>query len=342
MIAVPFVCGVAAASAATYNYMVQSEFSLALVLLCLSLMMIKKSTDLGLGIMAFFSLGWFCYANHALMPDFPLKASIPTIALEALKRRIHAVPFSNPETPALAEALLTGSKSALQQSTIEAFRNSGASHVLALSGLHLGLIASLVSRLLSVFGKRRYLQIGRSLIVITLSALYTLMCGASASLVRAFIFICIRELRYNRRDLGASSVDALCAAAFIQLCMEPEAVQSIAFQLSYLAMGGIFLLHPLINGFYPKGKGPFNRIWESMSLSLSCQIFTAPLVWKAFGSLPMHFLLTNLIALPLVEAFIVLSLICISAPEAIPGPIVSFCELCGDLLMRSMQIISTM
>lgn len=342
LIAVPFVCGIAAASSATYNNMVQSEISLALVLFCTVLSLNDGGWGRYAPLAGLFALGWFCYTNSCLIPVQAKEYDLPNAALGYLQARIRAIPFSNPETAHLAEALLSGNRSLLGKDTITAFRVSGASHVLALSGLHLGLIASTVSKLLGLMGNNRHILRLRSFIVISFSAIYTMMCGESPSLVRALIFICIREISHNRKDLGAGSVDALCVAAFIQLAIDPASINSIAFQLSYLAMCGIFLLHPVLKSFYPEGKGIMGRIWESMSLSLSCQVFTAPLVWKTFGSLPHHFLLTNLIALPLVELFIVLCLICISAPEIIPGPIVSFCELIGNLLLKSMQIISTM
>ena len=70
----------------------------------------------------------------------------------------------------------------------------------------------------------------------------------------------------------------------------------------YLAMAGIVLLYPVLEKWYPEGSrfNPLRKIWQMAALSISCQVFTGPLAWMKFGSFPRHFLLTNLMAIPLV------------------------------------------
>ena len=67
-------------------------------------------------------------------------------------------------------------------------------------------------------------------------------------------------------------------------------------------MAGIVLLYPVLEKWYPKGSSlnPLRKIWQMAAISISCQVFTGPLAWKVFGTFPRHFLLTNLMAIPLV------------------------------------------
>ena len=126
---------------------------------------------------------------------------------------------------------------------------------------------------------------------------FTLMTGAAPSLVRAFLFILINEiLRISGRPRKASRV--LCLALLVQLVLDPPVIRSLGFQLSYLAMAGIFLIYPSLDRWYP-GKGPLQSIWHAAALSISCQLTTAPLVWFRFHTFPRYFLITNLLALPL-------------------------------------------
>lgn len=219
---------------------------------------------------------------------------------DGLRALIDGLPFPDGNAAALLKALLTGDRSDLPADTVTAFRRSGASHILALSGLHLGVLYLLLSRITLPLGHAPAARTVRGVLAIGLSGFFTLAVGAGPSIVRAFLFILIREvsgLLGRRRD----ALRTLCLALLVQLALSPEVILSTGFQLSYLAMAGIFLIHPWLKGFYPAGRGwnPLRKLWEALSLSLSCQVTTAPLVWLRFGTFPRYFLLTNLLALPL-------------------------------------------
>lgn len=90
----------------------------------------------------------------------------------------------------------------------------------------------------------------------------------------------------------------LCSALFIQLVLDPLSIKELGFQLSYLAMAGICWIYPLLknrNLHFPL----LQKIWNLASLTISCQIFTAPLVLYHFKTIPTYFLITNLVAIPL-------------------------------------------
>jgi len=261
---------------------------------------------------------------------------------------VRSLPFAHEKTEALLQALLTGSKEALSRDTIVAFRAAGASHILALSGLHLGVIYLLLGRVMSVFGNVPVMMAARSAVIVSVCAFYAIMTGASPSIVRALLFIGINELMRFFPDRRKTPIAVWCCALMIQLCLSPEVIRSVGFQLSYLAMLGIFTLFPVLDGWYDaspntaplrQGKdrkrttGPMRWIWSSMALSISCQLFTAPLVWVVFGTFPRYFLLTNLLALPLVSALM---------PFAIVSATLFALGICPDVLLDLTDFFATL
>ena len=329
-LSVPFTLGVAAAAVSEGFsqglYIVSSLCGIAAVaLLCLAA---RNGRQQAAVYALFFALGAFCWINDHICGS--PAARQPEAALRGLERltaAIDAAGFRKPGTAALLKALLTGQRKALDQATVAAFRAAGASHILALSGLHLGIIYACIALLLRIFGNGRAAGVARAVISVTACGFYTVMTGAGPSIVRAFLFITMNEisrlLPHRRRDPLA----VLCTALLIQLCISPSVISSVGFQLSYLAMLGIFLIYPPLETWYPEGFrfDPLRRIWCSIALTISCQVFTAPLVWMTFRSFPKYFLLTNLVALPLTEALMACSVASISlsalgwCPEMLKG-----------------------
>ena len=219
---------------------------------------------------------------------------------EAFSERIDRLPFEDAETGALVKALTTGDRSGLSRETTAAFRQSGASHILALSGLHLGILYAFLSFLGGAAGGHPVARGLRFALITGLSGAYVLMTGASPSLVRAFLFILLGETaRLTRRR--TSLTGSLCGALTLQLAFHPGAILSTGFQLSYLAMAGIALVYPPLKRLYPEGRrwSPMRTLWNAAALAIACQLTTAPLVWFRFHTFPRYFLLTNLLALPL-------------------------------------------
>lgn len=302
----------------------------------------------------FFFCGIFCSATHAACP-VPLPHGPFFRAAEktagAFLSLIGSVPFNSPVTAPLLKALLCADRSGLSLSVKTTFRSSGASHLLALSGLHLGVIYSIVSRAASILGNTPAARTCRALLIIICACFYTLMTGASPSIVRALIFISISELRSLNAGRGRKPLRVLAAALTIQLALNPGVISSLGFQLSYLAMCGICILMPWINGLWPQEENPertkydiMRKIWNNVAMSLSCQVFTAPLVWLKFHTFPHYFLLTNLLAMPLTTALIALAVLtlALSALGICPEIAVRLTDRTAGLLLRTLEIIASM
>lgn len=213
-------------------------------------------------LLLFLTAGVFCAATSTLT-SLGAVAGKPLFAGLAADFRsmISSIPFPHEGTAPLVNALLTGDRSSLDSSVMKSFRDSGASHILALSGLHLGIIYGILLKVTSIFGKHPTVKAVRSLIIILLCGIYTLATGASPSLVRAFLFILVNETaRLTHRSNNPLRV--YCAALFIQTAINPQVISSTGFQLSYLAMAGIFLLYPALKKWYPQKEAAGDMLIE--------------------------------------------------------------------------------
>lgn len=214
-------------------------------------------------LLLFLTAGVFCAATSTLT-SLGAVAGKPLFAGLAADFRsmISSIPFPHEGTAPLVNALLTGDRSSLDSSVMNSFRDSGASHILALSGLHLGIIYGILLKVTSIFGKHPTIKAVRSLIIISLCGIYTLATGASPSLVRAFLFILVNETaRLTHRSNNPLRV--YCAALFIQTAINPQVISSTGFQLSYLAMAGIFLLYPALKKWYPQKEAAGDMLIEN-------------------------------------------------------------------------------
>lgn len=295
----------------------------------------------------FLALGAFC----ALADAFPgaETATFPERWAEALGGRlrdfIDSIPFPSEGTAPLLKALLTGDRSGLSQDTVRVFRKSGGAHLLALSGLHIGILYLFLSRLLWPIGNSPRARLVRYVLTVLASGLFTLLTGASPSIVRAFLFILINETaRLSGRPRNALRV--LSTALLVQLVLNPSAITSVGFQLSYLAMAGIFLLYPRLEGWWPKGPriDPLRKVWQAAALSISCQAFTGPLAWYRFHTFPTYFLLTNLLAMPVTTLLMgtAVTTLVLQGIGCCPAFLIQVTDVLCNALTWILQIISSM
>ena len=288
------------------------------------------------GIIFFFS-GMYI-ASVSDISSFGIDGNEGGLAMKAagwatsLKNVMDGIPFQDEMTAPLLKALLTGDRSGLPCDIVRNFRASGASHILALSGLHLGIIYMFIRKMLSIIGNTPSSKIIRSLATISISGLYTLATGASPSLVRAFMFILLNESAHLlHRNSHPERV--LCAALTIQLAINPGNIMSPGFQLSYLAMGGIMFLFPVLKSWFTADGGftPMKKIWDAAALAISCQVFTAPAAWYHFRTFPMNFLITNLLALPVTSLLMIL---------AMPSVLLACLGVCPVVLIRVTEFLA--
>lgn len=199
---------------------------------------------------------------------------------------------------AVLRALAIGDKSRLSRDLRLAYRESGAMHLLALSGLHVGLVYALLVWMLRPLGGHRWARLLRSAVILGLLWAYALVTGMSASIARAVLMIMFYEvsgLLSGDRD----GLSALAGSALLLMLLRPESPRDIGFQLSYTAVLSILLLYPRLSRLLQSRSRLLTRVWELLSVSLCCQVTCGVLAWFYFGTFPRYFLLTTLLAIPL-------------------------------------------
>ena len=228
----------------------------------------------------------------------------------------------------VAEALLIGYRNDLDKDIVQAYSNTGVVHIIAISGLHLGMIYGLLVALFRPFRKWKWSLIVRPVSILLVLWTFTLLTGAAASILRSavmFSFIIIGEVLNRKTKI----YNTLAASAFCLLVYDPNLLWDVGFQLSYAAVVSIIIFQqPLYRKFFVQNR-LLRMIWELNSITLAAQILTLPLILYYFHQFPNLFLFTNFIAVPLSGIILylelILLLVCLAAPIAVPsGQLISF------------------
>lgn len=215
------------------------------------------------------------------------------------------------KTAGFADAFFTGQKSALDRDVQRDFSLTGISHILAVSGQHVGLIYLLLTEVLLAWMTGRRMQRWRSIVVVVLIWAYIAMTGMSASAIRAgYMFTLFSIGGYI--PFRVNSLNILCFSAFSMLIVNPFLLFDVGFQLSYAAMAGIIVVFPLLRIRITRLPMLATRLLDMVMLTLAAQVFTFPLVVYYFKMFPLLFIFSNLLTgflLPAVMALIFLYLL---------------------------------
>ena len=204
----------------------------------------------------------------------------------------------NQKERGLAEALLIGYKNDLDKDLLQAYSNTGVVHVIAISGLHLGLIYWLLNLIFYPLRKNRKAKLPVSLLILAGLWLFSLLSGASPSVLRSavmFSFIIIGNCSARK----ISIYNSLAASAFFLLCFNPCWLWDIGFQLSYIAVLSIVVFMKPIYHLLSVQNKLLDLLWQLSAVTFAAQILTTPLSIYHFHQFPMMFLFTNIIAVPL-------------------------------------------
>lgn len=215
---------------------------------------------------------------------------------------------------AVVAAMALGDKSALTKDLREVYAVTGASHVLALSGLHLGIIYTLLSLL--IIG-RRWQMVSQMLIVLCIWA-FVFLVGMSTSVVRSATMLTVYALlSLGYRD--KMTVNTLAFTAIVMLMVHPLSLYDVGFQMSFMAVLAILVFMPLLEGLFPTEylltHQSVRWLWSMVAVSVSAQIGVAPLIAYYFGRFSTFFLLTNFIVIPAATLILWLSPVVLLFPS---------------------------
>lgn len=200
-------------------------------------------------------------------------------------------------------ALTLGYKVHLSNDLQEAFRASGTAHVLALSGLHVGIIYAVISLLFSFFGKSGYGFLARQWLIIAALWVFVFIVGMSTSVVRAAIMLTLFSLG-NLYHRNGFSYNSLAAAAFFILIFQPFSLFDVGFQMSFGAVFAILFFNPKLIPLYRPPNKVAKYVWNLLCITTTAQLGVFPLVLYHFGTFPTYFFITNMLVVPLVGIII--------------------------------------
>ncbi len=206
--------------------------------------------------------------------------------------------FGNTRDYPVATAMLLGLRKKIDPELYRAYSATGAVHVLAVSGLHVGILAKIIELLFGFLIRRskakKFILPG---IVIVCIWLYTLLTGATPSILRSALMFSLFIIgRLLQKD--AQPLNILAAAAWVVLVINPNDIYNIGFQLSFGAMAGIFILYDPIRVLWPVENKVMQIVWEITAVSLAAQLFIYPIVGYHFHQFAFYFWLTSLVSTP--------------------------------------------
>jgi len=212
---------------------------------------------------------------------------------------------------AVAKAILLGDRRDMEKELVNLYSDVGAIHILAVSGLHVGIQYMIW---LFLLGRLRRKKWGNWLFCILCNVWlwgYALVTGLSPSVVRAVTMFSLMLIAKSVRRQN-NIYNTLALSAFILLFIDPFLIKNVGFQLSYLAVIGIIWLQPKIYQSIIVNNIIIDKIWVLESVSLAAQITTFPVTVHYFHQFPSYFWLANIIAIPLAFAIVVLGVLLLS------------------------------
>lgn len=214
-------------------------------------------------------------------------------------------PFLEDDNLAVAAALIMGKRDLLGSEVRSAYADTGAIHVLAVSGLHVGILALIVMQLLGwLLPPRPFWFLVRSAVTIGVVWYFALITGLSPSVQRAALMVSVvlTGKSVNRRN---SIFNLLAISALLMLAIEPKQLFQVGFQLSFAAVAGIALFARRLQRLV-RLPGKLHLAWDAVSVSTAAQLGTLPFTLYYFGQFPVYFLLSG--TLVIVFAYLVLTM----------------------------------
>jgi competence protein ComEC len=229
------------------------------------------------------------------------------IWLRKKAENIFDIYFKNEREKKIASALILGIKGDIDEEIEQAYSATGTMHVLAVSGLHVGIILQILKLLFSFLQKFKHGKTIRSVILVICLWVYAFVTGLCPSVLRAVSMFTMLIVAENIHK-NSTIFNSMAVSAFVLLCYNPYFITEVGFQLSFLAVGGIIYFQPKFYRFLEFESSIADWFWSVTCVSLAAQIATFPLGLLYFHQFPVYFLLSNLFVIPAAVGIMVVGL----------------------------------
>ena len=205
--------------------------------------------------------------------------------------------FGNDEL-GIIQALLLGQRNSISAETYDNYKDAGAVHILAVSGLHIGVLLLLLQFLLRPLERVPKGKTIKLLVIVALLWCFALLAGLSASVVRAVtMFSFVAYALYLNRPSNTFNILAL-SMFFILLLFNPMLLFQVGFQMSYAAVFSIVWIYPILQGFWNPKNPILKKTWQLLSVSIAAQLGVLPISLFYFHQFPGLFFISNLLIVP--------------------------------------------
>ncbi len=251
------------------------------------------------------------FAGSAYLPSANWKTTgkqILTVSIISQHVRAKALDFYRsfqlePDAYAFISALTLGYKNFLTDDMQASFRASGTAHVLAVSGLHVGIVFLIFSTLFAFLGKSGKKYVLKQWLIIIALWFYAFVTGMSPSVMRAVIMLTIVCIG-NMRAREGFTYNTLATAAFMILIFNPYLLFDVGFQMSFTAVLSILFFQPKLDKLLTARNKFLQYTWNLFTVSLAAQLGVFPIVLFYFGTFPTYFFIGNMLIVPLIGLII--------------------------------------
>ncbi|WP_074409536.1 MULTISPECIES: ComEC/Rec2 family competence protein [Aquimarina] len=273
---------------------------------------------------------------HQLIDNHKIEYSLGYVANQIRKTsnlKLSKYNFNSTQL-SIINALLLGQRQDISQDVFDNYRDAGAIHILAVSGLHVGIILLLLNLILKPLN--RYHKNGKVIkLILTILSLwcFAIIAGLSPSVLRAVTMFSFLAIGIKIRS-KTSIYNSLFISLFILICFNPLLLFSVGFQLSYLAVFAIAWIQPLLFKIYKPEFYLSKKLWEIFTVTMAAQLGLLPLTLLYFHQFPLLFFISNLIILPFLGGILGFGILVILLAylNILPGPIAALFGNCIDIM----------
>lgn len=208
----------------------------------------------------------------------------------------------------VAMALILGQRQEISADIVKDYQYSGATHILSVSGLHVGFIMLFILFILKPISNTRKGSFIKLIAILISLSLFGIISGLSPPVLRSVIMFSFLAIGNHLRR-GSNIYHTLLVSVLLILLFEPYFLFDVGFQLSYIALFSILWIQPLLKELWKPKNKIYNYIWEALVVSFAAQIGTFPICLYYFHQFPCLFFVTNILILPILSFIMITGIV---------------------------------